>query len=57
MTAVAATPGTIVPARPSRWRRSRDTRTAYPFLLPALLVMLIITFYPLVFQVYMSFTD
>ncbi|TME09449.1 MAG: sugar ABC transporter permease [Chloroflexi bacterium] len=57
MTAVAASPGAIVPARPSRWRRARDTRTAYLFLLPALLVMAIITFYPLVFQVYMSFTD
>jgi arabinogalactan oligomer/maltooligosaccharide transport system permease protein len=40
----------------SRWRRSANTRTAYLFLLPALLVMAIITFYPLVFQVWMSFT-
>jgi arabinogalactan oligomer/maltooligosaccharide transport system permease protein len=54
---VAAGPGAIAPTRPSRWRRSRDTRTAYMFLLPALLVMAIITFYPLVFQVYMSFTN
>ncbi len=41
----------------SRWRRSANTRTAYLFLFPALLVMAIITFYPLVFQVWMSFTD
>jgi arabinogalactan oligomer/maltooligosaccharide transport system permease protein len=41
----------------SRWRRSANSRTAYLFLTPALLVMLIITFYPLVFQVWMSFTD
>ncbi|HET7029500.1 MAG TPA: sugar ABC transporter permease [Candidatus Limnocylindrales bacterium] len=54
MTAVAVP---TVSARPSRWRRWRNTRTAYAFLLPALLVMAIITFYPLVFQVYMAFTD
>jgi arabinogalactan oligomer/maltooligosaccharide transport system permease protein len=55
-----AAPGVLfaeTPKRPRRFRPSRDTRTAYLFLLPALLVMLIITFYPLVFQVYMSFTD
>lgn len=54
MTAVAIP--TAVP-RPSRWRRSQNTRTAYLFLLPALLVMAIITFYPLVFQIWMAFTD
>jgi arabinogalactan oligomer/maltooligosaccharide transport system permease protein len=35
----------------------RDTRTAYLYLLPALLVMAIITFYPLLFQTWMSFTS
>src|SRR5712671_7009819 len=40
------------------WRqRTETTRTAYLFLLPALLVMAIITFYPLVFQIWMAFTD
>ena len=39
------------------WRPSRDSRTAYLYLLPALLVMAAITFYPLVFQTYISFTD
>ena len=54
MTAVAATS----PApRPSLWRRSRDARTAYLYLLPAFVVMGLITFYPLVFQTYISFTD
>jgi arabinogalactan oligomer / maltooligosaccharide transport system permease protein len=43
--------------RASRWQRWRNTRTAYAFLLPALLVMAIITFYPLVFQIWMAFTD
>jgi arabinogalactan oligomer/maltooligosaccharide transport system permease protein len=43
--------------RRSIWRRSQNTRTAYLFILPALLVMIVITFYPLVFQVWMSFTN
>jgi arabinogalactan oligomer / maltooligosaccharide transport system permease protein len=55
MTAVAAGQA-AVPRRP--WRqRTQTTRTAYLFLLPALLVMAIITFYPLVFQIWMAFTD
>jgi arabinogalactan oligomer / maltooligosaccharide transport system permease protein len=49
------------PARSSvqvRKRRfSPDTRTALVYLLPAFLVMGIITFYPLLFQTWMSFTD
>jgi arabinogalactan oligomer/maltooligosaccharide transport system permease protein len=54
MTAVAA--GVAAPRR--SWRqRTQSTRTAYLFLFPALLVMAIITFYPLVFQVWMAFTD
>ena len=54
MTAVAIAP--ITPRR--SWRqRTQSTRTAYLFLLPALLVMAIITFYPLVFQIWMAFTD
>ncbi len=44
------------PRRPL-WRRTANSRTAYAFLLPALLVMVVITFYPLVFQVWMSFTS
>ena len=56
MTAVAAAPGALTPRR-SRWRRTANARTAYLFLLPAFLVMAIITFYPLVFQVWMSFTN
>src|SRR5215212_2106434 len=54
MTAVAV--GVGAPRR--SWRqRTQSTRTAYLFLLPALLVMAIITFYPLVFQIWMAFTD
>ena len=44
-----------LPAR--RPRISRDARTAYVYLTPAFIVMGIITFYPLIFQTYMSFTD
>ena len=56
MTAVAAGAGSTTPRR--TWRQRTETsRTAYLFLLPALLVMAIITFYPLVFQIYIAFTD
>jgi arabinogalactan oligomer / maltooligosaccharide transport system permease protein len=54
MTAVAA--GVTAPSR--SWRqRTQTTRTAYLFLLPALLLMAVITFYPLVFQIWVAFTD
>src|SRR3712207_3106829 len=43
--------------RKSGRRGTTEARTAYLYLLPALLVMGVITFYPLVYQVYMSFTD
>jgi arabinogalactan oligomer / maltooligosaccharide transport system permease protein len=53
MTAVPAT----VPRPPRRPRFSRDARTAYVYLAPAFIVMGLITFWPLIFQTYMSFTD
>jgi arabinogalactan oligomer/maltooligosaccharide transport system permease protein len=50
-----------VPGAPSRfqaWRnRTATTRTAWLYLLPAFLVMGIITFYPLLYEVWMSTTD
>ncbi len=55
-TADARSSNAAVPRR-SFWQRSENTRTAYLYLLPALLVMGVITFYPLLYQVYMSFTD
>jgi arabinogalactan oligomer/maltooligosaccharide transport system permease protein len=52
---------TITQTRPGRfetWRnRSTNMRTAILYLLPAFIVMGIITFYPLVYQVWMSTTD
>lgn len=53
MTAEAAQ----LPARPRRPRIGRDTRTAIIYLAPAFIVMGLITFWPLIFQTYMSFTD
>jgi len=41
----------------SRFRLGRDTRTAILYLAPAFIVMGLITFWPLLFQTYMSFTD
>jgi arabinogalactan oligomer/maltooligosaccharide transport system permease protein len=50
---------TIAPQAPRRrrFRLGPDTRFAYLYLLPAFAVMGIITFYPLLFQTWMSFTD
>jgi arabinogalactan oligomer/maltooligosaccharide transport system permease protein len=48
---------TLAPARRSPRRRLRRSLQPYLYLLPAFIVMGIITFYPLVFQVWMSFTD
>jgi arabinogalactan oligomer/maltooligosaccharide transport system permease protein len=46
-----------LPAPRRRRRFSPDARTALLYLLPAFIVMGIITFYPLLFQTWMSFTD
>jgi arabinogalactan oligomer / maltooligosaccharide transport system permease protein len=56
MTAASITPPVSAP-RKSLWRRTATGRTAAFYLLPAFLVMGIITFYPLAFQTWMSFTD
>src|SRR5450759_4546321 len=45
------------PGRPSTWRRLTKSGTPYFYLIPAAVVMGIITFYPLGFQVWMSFTN
>ncbi|HEY7130974.1 MAG TPA: sugar ABC transporter permease [Candidatus Limnocylindrales bacterium] len=55
MTAIAAA-SAPPPRRRSLWKRTQNSRTAYLFLLPALILMAVITFYPLVFQTWMSFT-
>ena len=39
------------------WRHTATTRTAWLYLLPAFIVMGLITFYPLFYQVWMSTTD
>src|SRR5258706_13537630 len=43
--------------RPARTSRARRNLQPYLYLVPAFVVMGIITFYPLVFQVWMSFHD
>jgi arabinogalactan oligomer/maltooligosaccharide transport system permease protein len=47
-----------IPAKtPSRWRREVEAaRTAYTYILPAAVIMAIITFFPLIFQLWMSVT-
>jgi arabinogalactan oligomer / maltooligosaccharide transport system permease protein len=58
MTAPAQTVQARTLSQPRRRRRlTPDTRTALLYLLPAFLVMGVITFYPLLFQTWMSFTD
>ena len=39
------------------WNRSATTRTAWLYLAPAFFIMIVITFYPLFYQVWMSLTD
>jgi len=39
------------------WNRSSTTRIAWLYLAPAFIVMGVITFYPLIYQVWMSLTD
>ncbi len=39
------------------WNRSATTRTAWMYLAPAFIIMAVITFYPLFYQVWMSLTD
>jgi arabinogalactan oligomer/maltooligosaccharide transport system permease protein len=50
----------IAPPAARRFRAPRfrgDTKLAVLYLLPAFLIMGVITFYPMLFQTYMSFTD
>ncbi len=55
-TVSAAASGATIPRR-SMSRRLWKALTPYWYMLPALLVMAVITFYPMVFQTWMSFTD
>ena len=44
--------------RPGKWRHeAQAARTAYTYILPAAVIMAIITFFPLIFQLWMSATD
>lgn len=57
---MTAVPATASPQRGRRfpsWRPGRDSKLVLLYLAPAFIVMGIITFFPLLFQVYISFTD
>ena len=57
MTATTANPGSLRSRLSRATGGTRSGRAAYLYLVPAFLVMGIITIYPLAFQVWMSFTD
>lgn len=48
---------TAVPPQASLWKQLRQARMAFVYLIPAFCVMLVMTFFPLVYQTWMSFTD
>src|SRR5574337_746525 len=48
---------TVSREQPGFWRRFLRAGLPYIYLIPAFIVMVIITFYPMGFQVWMSFTD
>lgn len=53
----ATTDATVTRGQPGFWRKFLRGGTPYVYLIPAFIVMGIITFYPMGFQVWMSFTD
>src|SRR5262245_41271306 len=55
--ATISVPTSAAGSRPSTWQRLSRVGTPYFYLIPAAIVMAIITFYPLGFQVWMSFTN
>ncbi len=44
-------------AKPSLLQRIKESRTAWLYILPSAILMLIITFLPQIYQIWMSFTD
>lgn len=54
----AAPPGEVAMTRKkSIWQQMRESRIAYLYILPATIVMAVITAYPIGFQIWMSFTN
>jgi arabinogalactan oligomer/maltooligosaccharide transport system permease protein len=47
----------VVVRQPSVWESIRKNKVAYLYIAPAAFVMLLITIWPLLFQIWMSFTD
>lgn len=54
---MAAVTPTLEEKRPSFRSRFPDARLAFLYILPALIIMIFITFYPILYQIWMSFTD
>ncbi len=54
---VARPPADPSVSQSARRRQVRTNLTAYMYILPAALILLIITFYPLIYSIWMSFTD
>jgi arabinogalactan oligomer/maltooligosaccharide transport system permease protein len=55
--ATISLPGAGAAQRPGFWQKFTKSGTPYFYLIPAAIVMAVITFYPLGFQVWMSFTN
>jgi arabinogalactan oligomer/maltooligosaccharide transport system permease protein len=53
----APSPASLGKPQESFWKRTQAGRTAAVYIAPALLLMLLMTFYPLVYQFWMSFTE
>src|SRR5437868_6716929 len=62
MATITVTPGKVAPANLERmgrkglWQRLREGKMAYVYIAPAAIVMAFITVYPMLFQIWMSFT-
>lgn len=64
MATVTARPGKVTPSggvgfapKKGIWAQMRENKIAYVYIIPSAIVMAFITIYPLVFQIWMSFTN
>ena len=64
MATATTTPGKVSPVSAkaveirdkSLWQKIKDGRLAYLYIAPAAIAMAVITLYPMIFQIWMSFT-
>ncbi len=64
MATITAQPGKVAPAggavfhkKKGLWGQLRESKVAYLYIIPSAVIMAFITAYPLIFQIYMSFTN